>query len=191
MGSWHCRELFSFDLIPIYCLWPSTDPQSYLKYFNTTLYELVENYLEQLLQSSGVRCDQGWLRGRLRCSTSWTRFRGGFCSFDILQGHFVLVIASFQIHVVLLDPGYIIEHTPLASRSSMSSTYSFHFVLDMIWCNPFSVFSCQFILNLKGRDSTTRPWVQIWAARRIWRISRSSRTFSPTVSPNQGCRSLS
>ena len=41
----------------------------------------------------------------------------------VTRSLFILEIASFQIHVVLLDPGYIIEHTPLASRSSMSSTY--------------------------------------------------------------------
>ena len=45
---------------------------------------------------------------------------------------FILEIASFQIHVVLLDPGYIIKHTPLASRSTISPTYSFHFGVEMI-----------------------------------------------------------
>ena len=140
-----------------------------------------------VVQSRGVRCDQGWLRGRLRCPTGWTRFRGGFSSFDM----FVLEIASFQIHVVLLDPGYIIEHTPLASRSTILPNFSFNFVLEMIWCNPFPVFSCQCSLNLKDRDSITRPWVQTWATKRIWRNSRSFRTFSQTASPNQGWRSLS
>ena len=34
-------------------------------------------------------------------------------------------LLPFQVHVVLLDPGYILEHTPLASRSLHSSLY-FH-----------------------------------------------------------------
>ena len=83
----------------------------------------------------------------------------------------------------------------LHNRAHSSCQQVFHVIhlctLFILCCNPFSVFSCQCILNLKGRDSTTRPWVQIWEARGIWRISRSSRTFSPTVSPNQGWRSLS
>ena len=32
-------------------------------------------------------------------------------------------LLSFQVHVVLLDPGYILEHTPLASRSLLISLY--------------------------------------------------------------------
>ena len=32
---------------------------------------------------------------------------------------------SLQVHIVLLDPGYILEHTPLASRSFFISVFHF------------------------------------------------------------------
>ena len=66
----------------------------------------------------GLCCQQGWPWGCLWCLESWTCSHTG--NFPILQRQHTWKFweppPSFQVHVVLLDPGYILEHTPLASR---------------------------------------------------------------------------
>ena len=63
---------------------------------------------------------------------TWTAFAILAMFICYMVSLFILEIASFQIHEVLLDPGHIIKHTPLASRSTISPTYSFHFGVEMI-----------------------------------------------------------